>query len=117
VEDTYQHVGLWSAVHEGRVLASLLVGWWNKKGVALISTSDPEARPLKAGNLLFLVVLEQLETLGLESLDLGGSRGNTALEFFKESVGGRPNYRVFYRYRHPLLRFYQRFRSGRAQGD
>jgi hypothetical protein len=24
---------------------------------------------------------------------------------------------VFYRYRHPLLRFYQRFLSGRAQGD
>lgn len=113
VDEAHHHVGLWSAVYKGRVLASLLVGWWNKQGIALVSTSDPEARPLKAGNLLYLAVLEQLEALGLRSVDLGGSRGRVTLESFKESVGAKPNYRFFYRYRHPLLRIYQRFFSHR----
>ena len=117
VEETYDHVGLWSAVHNGRVVASLLVGWWNKHGIALVSTSDPEARPLKAGNLLYLAVLEQLEALGLDTVDLGGSRGISTLELFKESIGAKPKFRVFYRYRHPLLRIYQRLSSRRCRVD
>jgi hypothetical protein len=116
LDEARRHVGLWSAVHEGRVLASLLVGWWNNQGTALVSTSDPQARPLKAGNLLYLAVLEQLEALGLHSVDLGGSRGRAPLESFKESVGARPNYRAFYRHRHPLLRIYQRVFSHREAG-
>jgi hypothetical protein len=116
VKEMHDHVGLWSAIHEGKVVASLLVGWWNNHGTALISTSDPEARPLKAGNLLYLTVLEQLEALGLDRVDLGGSRGKSTLESFKESIGAKPNYRVFFRYRHPLLRIYQRFFSQQDEG-
>jgi hypothetical protein len=111
VEETQDHVGLWSAVYDGQVLAALLVAWWNVHGIALVSASEPTARPLKAGNLLYLAVLEELEALGLKDVDLGGSRGSTTLESFKESVGARPSYRVFYRYRHPLLRMYQRIFS------
>ncbi len=101
------HVGLWCAVMDSRVIAALLVGWWQDRAVALISTSDPRARPLKAGNLLYLTVLEELGVRGLRTLDLGGSRGKPGLESFKESVGAYRTSRPFYRYRNPTYKLYQ----------
>ncbi|MCU0612689.1 MAG: GNAT family N-acetyltransferase, partial [Candidatus Eisenbacteria bacterium] len=107
------NAGLWAAVHHGRVVSALLVGWSGKAATALLSAADPEARPLKAGNLLYLGVLEALALRGLHSVDLGGSRDLPALEMFKRSLGGTRVSRPFFRYRHPGLRLYQRLASPR----
>ncbi|MBN1424666.1 GNAT family N-acetyltransferase [Candidatus Fermentibacteria bacterium] len=102
------HTGLWAAIHDGRPVAALLVGWCKTAAVALLSTGDPGARPLKAGNLLYLTVLEELARRGMSTLDLGGSRSLPALEAFKRSLGGVSSARPFYLHRHPGLSLYQR---------
>lgn len=104
-------VGLWGAVQDGRLLAVLLVGWYRDAATALLSASDPQARPLKAGNLLYLRVLEWLMNAGIRTVDLGGSRNLPALEAFKRSLGGVPVSRPYYRYRHPGLTLYQHIAS------
>ena len=99
--------GLWGAFHKGHVIAALLIAWWNDHAVALVSTGDPCSRPLKAGNLLYLSVFEYLGINGIRTVDLGGSRGKRSLEAFKESLGGKPRTRVWYRHRQRIYRIYR----------
>jgi len=108
LKEADKNVGLWCAVQNGEVVAALLIAWWHGKAVALISTGEPSARPLKAGNLLYLTVLKKLEALGLQSVDLGGSRDKQSLELFKQSVGATIVERSYYRNRRSILKLYQR---------
>ena len=92
------------------------MAWWNDQAVALISTGNPSSRPLKAGNLLYLSVFEYLGINGIHTVDLGGSRGKKSLEAFKESLGGIPRIRVWYRYRHRIYRAYKNV-AGLLRGE
>lgn len=100
--------GLWAAIHDERPVAALLIGWCGGAATALVSTGDPEARRLNAGNLLYLTVLEELARREIRALDLGGSRNMPTLEAFKRSLGGVRTARPFYIRRHPGLSLYQR---------
>gem|GEM_PF-5182581 len=107
VREGKANCGLWGAFHNGHVIAALLIGWWNENAVALVSTSDPVSRPLKAGNLLYLSVFEHLGINGIRTVDLGGSRGKKSLEAFKESLGAKTKIRYWYRHRHRMYRMYR----------
>jgi hypothetical protein len=107
-------VGLWGAFVGDRLLAAMLVGWCGGAATALLSTADPEARPLKAGNLLYLSVLESLAERSVKTVDLGGSRNLPALEAFKRSLGGMPVSRPYYRCRHIGLALYHMVVSPRS---
>ncbi len=114
VTEMPESIGLWGAFLDGRILGALLVGWTGERATAVLSTSDPEARPLKAGNLLYVEVLHSLAAQGVRVVDLGGSRGNPSLEAFKASLGAQRVARPYYRHRSAWLRVYQRLL---ARGD
>lgn len=50
----------------------------------------PEARPVRASHMLHHTVMRDACERGIQTWDFGGSGGIRGVEFFKESMGGRP---------------------------
>jgi len=79
---------LWSAHHEGRLVAGVVAFRWGKQMTPFLSAIHPDARAIAPTNLVYARLIEACCREGWTSFSFLGSGSKPGVERFKRSMGG-----------------------------
>ena len=99
-----EHVQLWTATREGRLVAGLVVFVYGKSVTPYLSMFDRRERQHAANNLLYYEMLSWAEDAGYSAINLLSSGGQRGVEKFKASLGAQKLSFGYYLQEKPQLR-------------